>query len=42
MSVREKYNDDRAFLMQNLSEFAYLQDFQWPLPAEDEFTRGVK
>lgn len=42
MSVREAYNDDRALLMQHLSESAYLSDFQKPLPAVDEFTRGLR
>lgn len=41
MSVREKYDDDRAFLMQHLSEFAYLADFKIPLPVNDELTRGL-
>jgi hypothetical protein len=41
MGVREKYNDDRAFLMQHLSEFAFLADFRLPLPINDELTRGL-
>lgn len=41
MNVREKYNDDSAFLMQHLSEFAFLANFKLPLPIKDELTRGL-
>jgi hypothetical protein len=36
-----RYNDDRVFLMQHLSEFAFLTKFRLPLPVMDELTRGL-
>ena len=35
------YNDDKAFLFQHLSEFSFLADFRYPLPVNDELTRGM-
>ncbi|KAL8243570.1 hypothetical protein R6Q59_009828 [Mikania micrantha] len=41
MTTREKYNDDRAFLYQHLSEFAFLADVNHSIPVIDELTRGL-
>ncbi|KAG8627469.1 hypothetical protein KVT40_004952 [Elsinoe batatas] len=42
LSPRQKFDSDRALLLQLLPEFAYLVNLKIPLPVEDELTRGIK
>lgn len=41
LNTETRYKDDQSFLMQHLSEFAFLKDFKYSLPVTDELTRGL-